>query len=86
IDMLRDLLKAHHARDPEIAKLGTFDDRTVYPIVRDPVCGMRLSVAEASKSVKYGGREYYFCASGCRQKFKAQPSKYLGMLSKTARA
>ncbi len=48
----------------------------LFPIVTDPVCGMRLSASEAFDSVKYEQRTYYFCASGCTANFNANPHKY----------
>ena len=37
---------------------------------RDPVCGMRLSPKTAADAVKLHGQTYYFCATGCREKFE----------------
>lgn len=45
--------------------------------VTDPVCQMRFSVAEASDSLEYKDRVYYFCVEGCRRKFEAAPERYL---------
>ena len=41
----------------------------------DPVCGM--SVSEQSPHVAEHGNRYYFCSSGCRAKFVANPTRYL---------
>lgn len=49
----------------------------IFPIVKDPVCSMRLSASEAYTSLKHGGHTYYFCASGCKNKFHTSPKKYL---------
>jgi ArsR family transcriptional regulator, virulence genes transcriptional regulator len=48
-----------------------------FPIVKDPVCGMRLSASEAFDSLSHNGEEFYFCASGCKHKFEANPKKYV---------
>ena len=45
--------------------------------VRDPVCGMMVDPAGAKALVAHGGRDYYFCSAGCREKFRASPEKYL---------
>ena len=37
----------------------------------DPVCGMRVAVATARHRVERGGRTFYFCNAGCREKFVA---------------
>ena len=44
----------------------------------DPVCGMRVDAHNAKHRADYQGRTYYFCSSGCRTKFGADPKKYLG--------
>ena len=54
-----------------------FPAKILFPIVRDLVCGMRLSASEAFDSVEYDDRTYYFCASGCKQKFVTDPSRYV---------
>jgi ArsR family transcriptional regulator len=45
------------------------DTNAVFPIVIDPVCGMRLSASEAFDHLEDNGALYYFCASGCKEKF-----------------
>jgi Cu+-exporting ATPase len=45
--------------------------------VRDPVCGMRVDPGRAAGSVEYQGQTYYFCSTGCADKFRATPEKYL---------
>lgn len=49
----------------------------IFPIVIDPVCGMRLSASEAFDSHTYNEKSYYFCASGCKQQFVRSPQKYV---------
>jgi len=45
----------------------------------DPVCGMTVDPADAGKpSFAHAGRTYRFCSDGCRSKFAADPSRYLG--------
>jgi YHS domain-containing protein len=46
-------------------------------IAVDPVCGMILAKEEASESVSYGGKSYYFCHPGCRESFLKDPEIYL---------
>jgi Cu+-exporting ATPase len=43
----------------------------------DPVCGMSVTVASAKHVFDYQGSMYYFCAQGCREKFKGDPAHYL---------
>src|ERR1041384_853743 len=46
-----------------------------------PRCGMMVDPQRAAGSFEYGGQTYYFCALGCREKFKADPERYLAILS-----
>jgi Cu+-exporting ATPase len=39
---------------------------------------MRVDAHNAKHGADYQGRTYYFCSSGCRTKFGADPKKYLG--------
>ncbi len=45
--------------------------------VRDPVCGMSVDPARTAHHAEHDGQRYYFCSAGCRQKFIADPAKYL---------
>jgi Cu+-exporting ATPase len=47
------------------------------PAVKDPVCGMAMDPQTAKHRAEHAGRTYYFCASGCRGKFMAEPTRYL---------
>ena len=43
----------------------------------DPVCGMRVDIATAKHRFEYGAREYLFCSGRCRERFAADPEKFL---------
>ena len=43
----------------------------------DPVCGMTVQPATAAGSYECRGRKYYFCATRCLEKFRADPDYYL---------
>ncbi len=43
----------------------------------DPVCGMTVQPATAAGSYEYQGKTYYFCATSCLTKFRAEPIHYL---------
>src|SRR5262245_13114787 len=46
--------------------------------VIDPVCGMTVVPGEArGGSFTWKGQEYHFCNPGCRERFAADPAKYL---------
>ncbi|MEO6603394.1 MAG: heavy metal translocating P-type ATPase [Polyangiaceae bacterium] len=46
---------------------------------KDPVCGMSVDPAAArGGSASHQGTAYYFCGPKCRERFSADPEKYLG--------
>lgn len=71
IRIIHDFLRKQHRIETPI------DSKVLFPIVVDPVCGMRLSASEAFDHCKTEGRVYYFCASGCKNKFAKQPAHYM---------
>jgi P-type Cu+ transporter len=44
---------------------------------RDPVCGMSVDAQTAKHRAEAGGATYVFCSSTCREKFLAEPARYL---------
>ena len=52
--------------------------------VRDPVCGMSVDPHTAVHRTDYHGHPYYFCSARCREKFEAEPDRYLGPTASTA--
>ncbi len=44
--------------------------------VTDPVCGMKVDPATAL-SHQHAGMQHYFCSEHCREKFRADPHRYL---------
>jgi len=62
-----------------------FPAKLLFPIVKDVVCGMRLSAAEAFDKTVYHGDTYYFCASGCRDRFVSNPKIYITATKKEMR-
>src|SRR6516162_8798524 len=45
--------------------------------VRDPVCGMPVDPAKARHRAEHAGHGYVFCSARCREKFMAEPARYL---------
>jgi Cu+-exporting ATPase len=43
----------------------------------DPVCGMQVDPASAAGHSEYAGETYYFCSTGCKQKFDAAPERFI---------
>lgn len=54
-------------------------ERAASEEARDPVCGMSVRVAEAQHVAQHGGREFYFCCAGCRERFLLSPERYLAV-------
>lgn len=44
---------------------------------RDPVCGMRTDPEDPKHVAEHEGHRYHFCSSGCRERFIAEPLRYL---------
>ena len=54
--------------------------------VKDPVCGMTVDPHTAKHRHTHEGHPYYFCSARCREKFIAEPAKYLSPASTPAEA
>ena len=46
--------------------------------VTDPVCGMKVDPTTAEHAVDHHGEQFYFCSTGCKGKFLADPDRYIG--------
>ncbi len=44
---------------------------------KDPVCGMEVSDADEAFEYEFRGSRFYFCSHNCRDRFEADPEKYL---------
>ncbi len=44
---------------------------------KDPVCGMTVDPSRAKATYEHVGKKYFFCCFGCKDKFSADPAKYL---------
>ena len=42
----------------------------------DPVCKMDIDEKTAKWKSMYKGKEYFFCAPGCKKNFDKNPEKY----------
>lgn len=79
VDMIYQFLQNQHGFADD------FPAKMLFPIVKDVVCGMRLSASEAFDSLNYQGHEYYFCASGCKDKFASNPQRYIKQVKEVIR-
>lgn len=72
IRIIHDFLRTQHRINSPI------DTRALFPIVTDPICGMRFSASQAFDHITdEEGQTHYFCASGCKEKFVKHPSRQL---------
>ena len=46
-------------------------------VARDPVCGMKVTIASAVHHTTHEGQDYYFCGARCRVRFIAEPASFL---------
>jgi xanthine dehydrogenase accessory factor len=46
------------------------------PSATDPVCGMSVEMAETSLFLDHHGQRVWFCGSGCKRAFAADPAAY----------
>ena len=42
----------------------------------DPVCGMLVEATEFAEQTMYNQRTYYFCSTGCKDKFDSDPAEF----------
>jgi Cu+-exporting ATPase len=55
----------------------TLTEKGERAMAKDPVCSMEVDPKKAAAQSNYKGQIVYFCAVGCKQKFDANPEKYL---------
>ena len=46
-------------------------------LAKDPVCGMDVDPHTAKHRADHSGHTYYFCSARCRERFVADPAKFL---------
>ncbi len=45
-------------------------------MAKDPVCHMEVDPKRSARKSTHGGKDYYFCSSGCKRQFDANPSRF----------
>ena len=56
---------------------GAADQTAGQALAIDPVCGMKVDPATAKHRHSHQGQDYFFCSARCRERFAADPAKYL---------
>ncbi len=66
-----------------IATRGADRDQAAAPstpaveVAIDPVCHMEVAMLESSISAEIDGQPWWFCCAGCKDRFSADPSRFL---------
>jgi Cu+-exporting ATPase len=63
---------SHHHHHPDHGAAATGG-----VLVKDPVCGMSVDPQKTQHRTQHDGEDYFFCNPRCREKFIADPAKYL---------
>lgn len=74
LSILAEIVRVRHATSAErrLEQTASSADRAE----RDPICGMTVAPATARYTAEHGGRTYYFCCGGCRERFLTAPERY----------
>jgi len=46
-------------------------------LAKDPVCGMSVDPARTAAMHEHEGKKYFFCSTGCEERFEKEPSRFL---------
>jgi Cu+-exporting ATPase len=66
-----------HDNPSNLVQLGGLQPTTTPTFEIDPVCKMRVLPETAVAQFEYNGKTYYFCATRCMERFRADPSAFL---------
>lgn len=67
-DLFREILIERHK--DLVSNVVSKKMSDLVPLVSDPICGMRVSPKTSAFAYKFNGNEFFFCGSGCYEKFK----------------
>jgi len=83
LSVLAEIVERQHAAPAVHAKETEADAAETVPggptEAIDPICGMTVTIANARHTAEYGGRTWYFCCGGCRERFLAAPESYMAL-------
>lgn len=68
-DSIREMLIDKHRGEATLTHELRLRMKDFVPLVVDPVCHMRISPRTAAEVLKFKGKIYYFCATGCKVQF-----------------
>ncbi|WP_213741786.1 heavy metal translocating P-type ATPase [Bradyrhizobium sp. dw_411] len=67
----------HGAGVPAASCCGGGHDAAPAAVAIDPVCGMNVAIETAKHRLSYRGQDYFFCGQRCRERFEAEPEKFV---------
>ena len=70
-------MKNDHSPSLNLVQLGRKKPEPVEETHVDPVCKMLILPSTAAAEYEFEGVKYYFCNPGCREKFAANPERFL---------
>jgi len=80
LSILAEIVRVRHAAAAQAAEaVGT--PAPAAQEERDPVCGMTVSPGASTPRAEHGGRTFFFCCGGCRERFLAAPERYVPALA-----
>ncbi|XYJ92569.1 Copper transporter (plasmid) [Cupriavidus necator] len=72
-----------HAPDQRDQRVSANGSPMPEASARDPVCGMAVK-RDVPYQASYAGAQYFFCSSACKQRFEADPTRYVEEQSESA--
>ena len=66
----------HHGKKAD-GPMKAPGEATIGDTTKCPISGEEFVVDASSPKVEHNGKTYYFCCSGCKKKFEADPAKFL---------
>lgn len=76
LSILAEIVQLKHAAREHAASAAVAPPAPA--VALDPVCHMTVTIATARHTGSWDGRTWYFCNPRCKDKFLAEPARYLG--------
>jgi xanthine dehydrogenase accessory factor len=77
LSILAEIVREHRKAVP-LPPTEEVEIRDQSPVeARDPVCGMTVHTVSAVHRADHEGRVYFFCCSGCRERFLSMPKHFV---------
>jgi xanthine dehydrogenase accessory factor len=76
VSILAEIIQENGTRTAVVPPKGQAQLAVLKQEAKDPICGMMVDVGVAKHKSEFRGNSFYFCCSGCKQKFDKQPEKY----------